>query len=270
MDNTNNPTEKPVASNTPSGQEQVSSVVPNGYKQRGNGSTFLVVMLIFLVLGGIVSFVYFKLDSSVGGFEDVGKQVIEFFEKLDDEFDSDSDSDSDGRTSTNIDSPDIDMPEIDLPEINTPSQSDMNEMTNSIYTERAKLQGFDTDISMGNYFTLEEPDMRLMHEEAYGYYYTAPDAEMKGIHSIQLYAIANPEEDSITNYVVAQYNKQSPYTKLAVKTVNGYLWRGFAKKLGNVYVYYWYTENQGKFFELSIQSFDQDDSLYVDVLEDAQ
>ena len=269
MDNTNNPTEKPAASNTPDGQEKVSSVVPNGYKQRGNGSTFLVVMLIFLVLGGIVSFVYFKLDSSVGSFKDVGKQVIEFLEKLDEEFDSDSDSD--GRTGTNINLPEIDTPEIDFPEINTPSQQDIDNVTDSVYIQRANMLGYDTEIQMSNYFTLKEPDMKLMHEESYGYYYyEAASSDMSGIHSIELYAIADPEGKSISDYVTTQYNKQSPYTKISTIIVNGRLWRGFAKKSGNLYIYYWFVEEQGKIFKFTIQSFDQDDTLYIDVLDDVQ
>ena len=270
MDNTNNPTEKPAASNTPDGQEQVSSVVPNGYKQRGNGSTFLVVMLIFLVLGGIVSFIYFKLDSSVGSFKDVGKQIVEFFENIDID---DDDDDDNVRPVINLDDLDISdgLDDIDMPDINMPSQSDLDSATDAIYEQRANMLGYDTEILMSNYFTLEEPDMKLMHEESYGYYYyEATNSDMSGIHSIELYAIADPEEKSIGDYVVAQYKKQSPFSKMSAKTVNGRLWRGFAKKSGNLYIYYWFAEEQGKIFKFTIQSFDLDESLYADVLEDAQ
>ena len=270
MDNTNNPTEKPATSNTPDGQEKVSSVVPNGYKQRGNGSTFLVVMLIFLVLGGIVSFIYFKLDSSVGSFKDVGKQIVEFFENIDID---DDDDDDNVRPVINLDDLDISdgLDDIDMPDINMPSQPNLDSATDAIYEQRANMLGYDTEIQMSNYFTLKEPDMKLMHEESYGYYYyEATNSDMSGIHSIELYAVADPEGKSISDYVMAQYNKQSPYTKISTINVNGRLWRGFAKKSGNLYIYYWFVEEQGKIFKFTIQSFDQDNTLYVDILDDVQ
>ena len=267
MDNTNNPTEKPVASNTPAGQEQVSSVVPNGYKQRGNGSTFLIVMLIFLVLGSLVSLVYFKLDSSVGGFEDVGKQIVEFFEDLD------IDDDDDDKVRPVIDLDDLDisdgLDDIDMPNINVPSQSNLDSATDAIYEQSAKMLGFDTEINMDDYFVLDEQEeMTLMHEEDYGYYYQSTASDPQGIFFLKFYAVADPEESSIDAFVANRHSKQFSYSDVKIVTVNNRVWRGFATKLGNNYKYYWFTEKEGRFFELQLQSNDYDSSLYANKLEE--
>ena len=257
MDNTNNPTEKPVASNTPSGQEQVSSVVPNGYKQRGNGSTFLVVMLIFLVLGGIVSFVYFKLDSSVGGFEDVGKQIVEFFEELDED---DSNS-RDDRDRINIDDVDLDLPDIDTPEINMPSQSDIDSAADNVYKRRAEMLGYDTSVDISEHFNLTLPDMKLMREEEYGYYFVPTKDSAEGIQTVQLYAIANPETTSAEGYASDQHDGT-----LEVQIVNNHTWYGFVDNYGSTSIYHWYTEDGGKIFDLNIRSLNESTSYYSEII----